>query len=157
MKKLCFCVQPCHCGCNFSKPCTCSSTVVTKYQKRISGPLLDRIYIHNIHIEMPEVDYEKLCGNRTGESSASIREWVQAARERKRDCFEGSDIACNSDMRVAVGFRYNWRSRIDFGITELMIVCPSETLLIHLSFLHVINATTIDIFSQANIIASNEF
>ena len=80
------------------KPCTCSSTVVTKYQKRISGPLLDRI---DIHVEVPEVDYEKLSSDRTGESSASIRERVQAARERQRIRFEGTDVICNSDMRVA--------------------------------------------------------
>jgi magnesium chelatase family protein len=80
------------------KPCTCSSTVVTKYQKRISGPLLDRI---DIHVEVPEVDYEKLSSDRVGESSASIRERVQVARERQRIRFEGSNIVCNSDMRVA--------------------------------------------------------
>jgi magnesium chelatase family protein len=52
-------------------------------------------------IEMPRVDYEKLSSDRLGESSASIRERVQAARERQRIRFEGSDIVCNSDMRVA--------------------------------------------------------
>jgi magnesium chelatase family protein len=71
---------------------------VTKYQKRISGPLLDRI---DIHIEVPEVDYEKLSSDRLGESSDSIRERVQAARERQIIRFEGVDIVCNSDMRVA--------------------------------------------------------
>ena len=80
------------------KPCTCSSTVVTKYQKRISGPLLDRI---DIHVEVPEVDYEKLSSDRVGESSASIRERVQAARKRQDVRFDGTDIICNSDMRVA--------------------------------------------------------
>jgi magnesium chelatase family protein len=80
------------------KPCTCSSTVVTKYQKRISGPLLDRI---DIHVEVPEVDYEKLSSDRVGESSVSIRRRVQAARERQRVRFEETDIICNSDMRVA--------------------------------------------------------
>lgn len=80
------------------KPCTCSSTIVTKYQKRISGPLLDRI---DTHIEVPEVDYEKLSSDRTGESSASIRDRVQVARERQKTRFEGTDIICNSDMRVA--------------------------------------------------------
>jgi magnesium chelatase family protein len=39
--------------------------------------------------------------DRLGESSASIRERVQAARDRQRVRFEGSDIVCNSDMRVA--------------------------------------------------------
>jgi len=71
------------------KPCTCSSTVVTKYQKRISGPLLDRI---DIHVEVPEVDFAELISDRTGETSASIRERVQAARERRQVRFEGSDI-----------------------------------------------------------------
>jgi magnesium chelatase family protein len=64
---------------------------VTKYQKRISGPLLDRI---DIHVEVSEVDYEKLSSDRVGELSASIRERVQAARERQRARFKGSDIVC---------------------------------------------------------------
>jgi magnesium chelatase family protein len=44
---------------------------VTKYQKRISGLLLDRI---DIHIEVPRVDYERLSGDRIGETSTAIRE-----------------------------------------------------------------------------------
>ena len=54
---------------------------MTKYQKRISGPMLDRI---DIHIEVPRVDYEKLSSDRLGESSVSIRERVQAARGSER-------------------------------------------------------------------------
>jgi hypothetical protein len=60
------------------KPCMCSPAVVTKYQKNISGPVLDRI---DIHIEMLNVDYEKLSGERTGESNGSICMRVQAARD----------------------------------------------------------------------------
>ena len=60
--------------------------------------MLDRI---DIHVEAPRVDYEKLSSDRLGESSASIRERVQAARERQRGRFEGTDIVYNSDMRVA--------------------------------------------------------
>jgi magnesium chelatase family protein len=59
------------------KPCTCAYALGTKYQKRISGPLLDRI---DIHIEEPRVDYEKLSGDRVGELSRCIRARVQAAR-----------------------------------------------------------------------------
>ena len=70
---------------------------MTKYQKRISGPLLDRI---DIHVEVPEVDYEKLSDDRMGEPSSEIRKRVQAARDRQRVRFEGTDIVCNSDMRV---------------------------------------------------------
>ena len=96
------CVYPCPCGYSQSdvKPCTCSSATVTKYQKRISGPLLDRI---DIHIEVPRVDYEKLSGNKLSESSETIRARVQAARDiqNKRFTSGGStDIVCNADMRV---------------------------------------------------------
>ncbi|MFA5838308.1 MAG: ATP-binding protein, partial [Bellilinea sp.] len=65
-------MNPCPCGYygDPGKPCTCSSMVVTKYQKRISGPLLDRI---DIHVEVPRVDYEKLSSDRLGETSAEIR------------------------------------------------------------------------------------
>ncbi|MFZ5820454.1 MAG: YifB family Mg chelatase-like AAA ATPase [Chloroflexota bacterium] len=93
-------MNPCPCGYygDAQKPCTCAHAAVTKYQKRISGPMLDRI---DIHIEVPRVDYEKLSSDRLGETSASIRERVQAARERQGVRFEGTDIVCNSDMRVA--------------------------------------------------------
>jgi magnesium chelatase family protein len=74
--------------------------MVTKYQKRISGPLLDRI---DIHIEVPRVDYEKLSGNKMSESSESIRKRVQAARDIQNKRFtsgKATDIVCNADMRI---------------------------------------------------------
>ena len=65
-------MNPCPCGYQGDslKPCTCAPVAVTKYQKRISGPLLDRI---DIHIEVPCVDYEKLSGNKVSETSDVIR------------------------------------------------------------------------------------
>jgi magnesium chelatase family protein len=91
---------PCPCGFygDAVKRCTCNSTTVTRYQKRISGPLLDRI---DIHIQVPRVDYDKLSDNRLGESSAVIRARVENARSRQRARFTGSDLACNADMRPA--------------------------------------------------------
>ena len=50
--------------------------MVSRYQKRISGPLRDRI---DIHIEVPRVEYGKLSDDRLGEPSAALREWVEAA------------------------------------------------------------------------------
>jgi magnesium chelatase family protein len=95
-------MNPCPCGFygDSLKPCTCAPAMVTKYQKRISGPLLDRI---DIHIEVPRVDYDKLSGDRVGETSESIRKRVQAARniQQKRFSNGKSDIICNADMRVA--------------------------------------------------------
>jgi magnesium chelatase family protein len=70
-------------------------TMVSRYQKRISGPLLDRI---DIHIEVPAVKYEKLTDERLGEPSAVVRKRVQAARERQRARFAGTLLTCNADM-----------------------------------------------------------
>jgi len=101
MKNMSDCVNLCpsYYG-DAQKPCTCAHALVTKYHKRISGPLLDRI---DIHIEVPRVDYEKLIGNRVGETSASIRAPVQPARDLQTKRLSGnrsSDIVCNADMRI---------------------------------------------------------
>jgi magnesium chelatase family protein len=103
-------MNPCPCGYYGDplKPCTCSSSTVTRYQKRISGPILDRI---DIHVEVPRVDYEKLSDDRLGEPSATVQDRVEAAREIQRQRFqrvEGSSekedsnyISCNADMHPA--------------------------------------------------------
>jgi len=75
-------MNPCPCG-YYGDPvqeCTCSNAMVSRYQKRISGPLLDQI---DIHIEVPRVEYEKLSDERLGEPSAAIRQRVEAARARQ--------------------------------------------------------------------------
>ncbi|HEV7126907.1 MAG TPA: YifB family Mg chelatase-like AAA ATPase [Ktedonobacterales bacterium] len=93
-------MNPCPCG--FSgdptRECTCSGSSIARYQKRISGPLLDRI---DIHIEVPRVEYEKLTDKREGERSAEVRARVQAARERQAARFAGTRISCNADMGPA--------------------------------------------------------
>jgi magnesium chelatase family protein len=96
-------MNPCPCGYYGDpvKPCTCSSMVVTKYQKRISGPLLDRI---DIHVDVPRVEYEKLSETRMGEPSSKIRDRVETARDRQRVRFAGggkTHVTCNADMRTA--------------------------------------------------------
>ncbi len=91
MRNMFDCIHPCPCG-NYLEPqktCTCAPAVVTKYQKRISGPILDRI---DIHIEVPRVDYEKLSSDRLGETSASMRALVSRPRE----------ISKQSDFRITV-------------------------------------------------------
>jgi len=56
-------------------------------QKRLSGPLLDRI---DIHIEVPRVPFQKLSDERRGETSAAIRARVEAARARQTARFNGT-------------------------------------------------------------------
>jgi magnesium chelatase family protein len=93
-------MNPCPCGYHGDgeKSCTCSSALVARYQKRISGPLLDRI---DIHVEVPRVQYEKLAAERLGESSSAVRARVAAARERQAARFRGTRLLTNADMGAA--------------------------------------------------------
>jgi magnesium chelatase family protein len=61
-----------------NKECTCSNQVITRCQKRISGPMLDWI---DIHIEVPRVEYEKLSEARLGEKTTSVQSRVEVARQ----------------------------------------------------------------------------
>jgi magnesium chelatase family protein len=91
-------MNPCPCG-YYGDPvreCTCSSSVIRRYQQRLSGPLLDRI---DIYVDVPRVDYDKLTDNRRGESSSSVRARVESARERQRHRFRSeSRLQSNADM-----------------------------------------------------------
>ena len=92
------CAQnPCPCGYYGDpiKECSCSESTVSRYQKRISGPLLDRI---DIFVEVPRVEYEKLASNAAGESSAAVRERVEAARGVQTRRFACSRYTCNAEM-----------------------------------------------------------
>jgi magnesium chelatase family protein len=93
--------NPCPCG-HYQdvggKPCTCSPTMITRYQKRLSGPLLDRI---DIHVEVPRVEYDKLTDDQRGEPSAAIRARVEAARVLQRERFAGRPVLTNSELRPA--------------------------------------------------------
>jgi magnesium chelatase family protein len=89
--------NPCPCGYYGDplKPCSCSQQAITRYQQRLSGPLLDRI---DIHIEVPRVEYDKLSAERRGESSDYIRKRIQIARDRQSARYSGTALICNADM-----------------------------------------------------------
>lgn len=72
--------------------------MVSRYRKRLSGPLLDRI---DLHLEVPRVEYEKLAGDGLAEPSEAIRCRVQGARERQWRRFQGTRLTCNAEMAVA--------------------------------------------------------
>lgn len=93
-------MNPCPCGYygDTQKQCTCSPGAITTYQKRISGPLLDRI---DMLIHVPRVEYQKLSSARLGESSADIRQRVIKARERQAERFAGTELFSNADMTPA--------------------------------------------------------
>jgi magnesium chelatase family protein len=119
--------NPCPCG-YFGDPertCTCSSSMVSKYQKRLSGPLLDRI---DIHVEVPRVPFQKLSDERRGESSATIRARVEAARNRQTARFApgtaatGGKSGARTSARPVVSLACN----ADMGPTHVRDFCPVE-------------------------------
>jgi len=74
----------------------CSGREIQAYLGRISGPLLDRI---DLHIEVPAVKFREMTAERTGETSAQIRERVVAARRVQQARFAGRPrVTCNARM-----------------------------------------------------------
>lgn len=93
-------MNPCPCG-FFGHPtrkCTCSSTAVSRYLGKISGPLLDRI---DLQIELPPVSYSDVSSGRKEETSAEIRKRVEAAREIQRKRYAGTAVQNNAHATPA--------------------------------------------------------
>lgn len=90
-------MNPCPCGYygHPTRACTCSATAAQSYMARVSGPLLDRI---DLHIEVPPVEFEQLNAKEKAESSAAIRQRVNAAREIQQRRFAGTDIVSNATI-----------------------------------------------------------
>lgn len=90
--------NPCPCGYlgSKTKPCICLPGSIARYQKRISGPLLDRI---DLHINVQAVDIDKLTSQTSkAESSKSIRKRVQAARNKQLTRFKQTNFKSNGEM-----------------------------------------------------------
>jgi magnesium chelatase family protein len=68
---------------------------IERYLGRISGPLLDRI---DLHVEVPAVKFAEMSRARPGESSATVRARVIAAREIQHRRFAGRPVRCNARM-----------------------------------------------------------
>jgi len=92
--------NPCPCG-NFGNPdkkCVCSNSQIRMYQKKLSGPLMDRI---DLFITVPAVKYEKLAQNENDphRSGAMAKEKVSLARKRQRERF--GNHKTNAEMGIA--------------------------------------------------------
>ncbi|MBR6709275.1 MAG: YifB family Mg chelatase-like AAA ATPase [Clostridia bacterium] len=98
-------MNPCRCG-YFGHPtrkCTCKPEDIRKYLSRISGPLLDRI---DIQIELPTPSFEELSSAEPGESSAVIRERVNAARAFARERMQADGVLSNARLEAALLQKY---------------------------------------------------
>ncbi len=90
-------MNPCPCG-NASSPqkqCTCAPNQISRYKRKISGPIMDRI---DLHIEVPLIKFEKLSQNELGEKSENVRKRVIQTREVQLQRFKDCSIFSNSEM-----------------------------------------------------------
>jgi len=90
--------NPCPCGyfTDTEKRCTCTPMQILKYQKKVSGPIIDRI---DLHIEVPRVNFEKLQGGASSEPSSVIRERIKRVHDIQKSRFQNSGIKYNAEMR----------------------------------------------------------
>jgi len=89
--------NPCPCGWYGDREhdCTCSISEIMRYNKKISGPLLDRI---DIFINVPRLTYEEYRSSTSSTDSATMREKVMMARTIQLKRFAGEKIRCNAHM-----------------------------------------------------------
>jgi len=92
-------MNPCPCGYyrDPEKTCKCGAHEIARYQKKISGPLLDRI---DLQIDVPRVAPEELRAKKPAgaEEVLAIREAVAKARATQATRFTGLKIFTNSEM-----------------------------------------------------------
>ena len=98
-------MNPCPCGYYGShiKECSCTLDQIKKYQKKISGPLLDRI---DIQIEVPSVNYDEIASLEKAESSQTIRDRVIRAREIQKMRYQGEGILTNAELTAPLVKKY---------------------------------------------------
>ncbi|PSB43391.1 magnesium chelatase [Chroococcidiopsis cubana SAG 39.79] len=91
--------NPCPCGYfgDSIQACTCSPRQREQYWAKLSGPLMDRI---DLQVAVNRLKPEEITQQPTGEDSESVRQRVQAARDRTRDRFESElSVSCNAAMQ----------------------------------------------------------
>ena len=91
--------NPCPCGHlnNPERNCTCTTSQVAMYRRKLSGPLMDRV---DLFIEVPAVKYEKLSSETPDGFSAKTKEKIGKAREIQKQRFINDKIWVNSEMII---------------------------------------------------------
>ncbi len=111
-------MNPCPCGYagDAVRACTCPPAATNRYQRRLSGPLLDRI---DIFVDVPRVEYEKLADMRPGESSSTVRARVEEARSVQAARFGHGRTSTNAEM-TATEVRTHCQAHLDDEAGQLM-------------------------------------
>lgn len=93
--------NPCPCGYyGTGKTCNCLPHQIVRYQRKISGPITDRI---DMHVDVDEIVHDKLLSNSTQENSQSIRDRVTKARARQakryNHSYKTNNAMTNQDIK----------------------------------------------------------
>jgi len=146
-------MNPCPCG-NLTDParaCQCSPGQITKYKRKISGPLLDRI---DLHIEVPPVKIDKLSSEKVAEESKFIRERVKKAREIQEKRFTNLPVKTNSEMTTKEIKQF---CKVDLKSKELLQNAAAQLHLSARAFYRILKLarTIADLASETNIQTSH--
>ena len=98
-------MNPCPCGNYGSKDlqCSCSPSQISKYLRKLSGPLLDRI---DLKIDVDRVAFVDLKSDKLEESSEEVKKRVDKARKIQLERFKGEKIYCNAKMNSRLIKKY---------------------------------------------------
>jgi len=156
--------NPCPCGYfgDPKKPCKCLPGMVSRYQKRVSGPILDRI---DMHIDVPSVETQKLVdddrrGNNKRESSEEIQKRVQKARDVQTRRYKNTNsparagIKANSEMTTKSVKEF---CQLSVGCRTMMISATNAMNLTARSYFKVIKIarTIADLAGEKDILTSH--
>jgi magnesium chelatase family protein len=141
--------NPCPCGYlgDPNKNCICAPSQIIRYQKRVSGPLLDRI---DLHVDVPRVKYEKLAGEEVAESSEKIRERVGKARQIqiKRAGKTNSEMS-PKDIKIHCKLDEDGKNMLRHAVNNLNLSARQYTRILKVA------RTISDLAGQENIASSN--
>lgn len=89
--------NPCPCGYlgDPSKRCHCEQSSITRYQKKLSGPLLDRI---DISCDVARIDNESIIAGKSSEPSSVVAQRIAKCRALQIERLSGSEAHCNGHM-----------------------------------------------------------
>jgi magnesium chelatase family protein len=113
--------NPCPCGYyGTAKPCSCLPTQIMNYEKKISGPIVDRI---DMHITVDEIQHDKLLGTAMSETSSTIASRVQKARaaqsKRFQDHYKTNATMTNSDIKQLANLQPDAKHLLDQAAGKL--------------------------------------
>lgn len=115
--------NPCPCGFYGStKACACSPIELQRYQKKLSGPIMDRI---DIHVTVDNVEHKKLLStNKSNEKSSDVRKRVIAAQKKQNDRLGGNNrnaYMSNRDIKKHLTIDFEAKDFLDLAAEKLDI------------------------------------